>query len=107
MPVVLLHLPDGTEQRCAARDGHTLMQAATGHGVDGIVAECGGSGICATCHVEVADAWIGRLPPPDANEQAMLDLVATGRQPGSRLSCQIRLTPDLDGLVVTVPERQY
>ena len=107
MPSILLKLPDGSEQRVSARDGLTLMQVATGQGVDGIVAECGGSGICATCHVVVGEAWIDRLPAPDGNEQALLDLVATGRQPGSRLSCQIRLTPDLDGLVVTVPERQY
>ena len=87
--------------------GLSLMQAATGHGVDGIVADCGGTLSCATCHVIVAADWVARLPAPSADELGMLELTAVPRQPGSRLSCQIKLTLELNGLQVTVPERQY
>ena len=90
-----------------AADGISAMQAATSFGVPGIVAECGGSAICGTCHVIVDDGWIARLTAASADEQAMLDCVATERRPGSRLSCQIALTPALQGLVLHVPERQY
>lgn len=107
MPDITLVLPDGQAEGFEAPDGVSLMQAATGRGVEGIVAECGGSGICATCHVIVDPAWVDRLPPPSADESALLELVAVGRQPGSRLSCQIRLGPELQGLVANVPERQY
>lgn len=107
MPDLTFLLPDGRELGFEAPDGVSLMQAATGQGVDGIVAECGGSGICATCHVIVDDAWIARLPPPEPHEDELLELVATGREPGSRLSCQLRLGPELQGLRVRVPERQY
>ena len=89
-----------------APDGVSVMQAATGYGVPGILAECGGSAICATCHVIVDDAWIDRLPAPLANELEMLECTASERLPGSRLSCQIQLNPALQGLVLRLPERQ-
>lgn len=82
------------------------MQALTDAGEAGIVAECGGSAMCATCHVYVADDWAGRLPAPLANELEMLECTAAQRAPSSRLSCQIKLTAALDGLVVRLPERQ-
>lgn len=107
MPDITLILPDGQAEGFEAPDGVSLMQAATGRGIDGIVAECGGSGICATCHVIVDAGWIDRLPPPGPDEATLLELVAVGRQPGSRLSCQVRLGPELQGLLATVPERQY
>jgi ferredoxin, 2Fe-2S len=107
MPDITFILPDGSERGFEAPDGVSLMAAATGVGVDGIVAECGGSAMCATCHVYVDDAWAPRLPAPSDNERAMLDCTAAPRQPGSRLSCQIQLTPALHGLVVRVPARQY
>lgn len=106
MPDITFVHPDGREQGFEAPSGVSLMQAATGHGIDAILAECGGSAICATCHVYIDPAWADRLPPPDANEQEMLSLTAAERRPTSRLSCQIRLVPELQGLVVHLPERQ-
>lgn len=88
-------------------DGRSLMKAAVDAGVDGIAADCGGALTCATCHVYVDEAWLDRLPPPSADEDTMLDYTAEERRPNSRLSCQIALTPALDGLCVTLPQRQW
>jgi 2Fe-2S ferredoxin len=87
-------------------DGWTLVQGALTRGIAGIVAECGGSCTCATCHCYVDEAWADRVPAPQENELAMLDFVAAERKPNSRLACQIRVTPELDGLVVRLPETQ-
>ena len=106
MPTIHLILPDGSERMLEAPDGTSVMQAATSAGVPGIVAECGGSAMCATCHVYVDPAWAGQLPAPLANELEMLECTAAERLPNSRLSCQIRLSAALHGLVVRVPERQ-
>lgn len=107
MPDITFVLPDGSEHGLEAPAGVSLMQVATGVGLSGIVAECGGSAICATCHVYVAPDWAGQLPPPDANELAMLECTAAERRPESRLSCQIAVTAALQGLRVTIPDRQY
>lgn len=107
MPDLSFIHPDGREQGFEAPDGVSLMQAATGHGVDGIVAECGGQCRCATCHVYVDDAWAAKLPAPGADELALLECTAAERLPTSRLSCQIRLTAAMQGLVLRVPDRQY
>ncbi|WP_443082457.1 2Fe-2S iron-sulfur cluster-binding protein [Tepidimonas sp.] len=88
-------------------DGRSLMKAALDAGVDGIAADCGGVLTCATCHVYVDEPWCAQLPPPSADEDTMLDYTADERRPNSRLSCQIALTPALDGLTVTLPARQY
>lgn len=81
------------------------MEAAVQHGVRGIVALCGGACACATCHVYVDAAWLGKLQPREDMEEGMLECAF---EPGenSRLSCQIHVTAELDGLVVTVPRRQ-
>ena len=107
MPDITLVEANGTVHSFEAPDGVSVMQAATGFGVPGIVAECAGSMRCATCHVVVDDAWIGQLPAALANELEMLDCTAIPRSAGSRLSCQIKLTPALQGLVMHLPERQY
>ncbi len=107
MPDITLITADGREHGFEAPEGVSLMAAATGHGVPGIVGECGGALQCATCHVQIDPAWAGRLPPPSADEQAMLALTALPAGPHSRLACQIRLTPALQGLVAHVAERQY
>ena len=86
--------------------GTSVMQAAVFNGVDGIVAECGGSCMCATCHVYVADDMLALIPPMEADEDAMLDGAASPRRPNSRLSCQLLVTPQMDGLVVHLPETQ-
>ncbi|MBI3367279.1 MAG: (2Fe-2S)-binding protein [Burkholderiales bacterium] len=107
MPDITFIHPDGSEQGFEAPEGISLMAAATGFGVAGIVAECGGQARCATCHVYVDPAWASRLPPALPDESAMLECTAAERRPTSRLSCQIRLVPGLQGLVVHLPERQY
>ena len=106
MPDITFIHPDGSEQGFEALEGISVMQAATGAGVRGIVAECGGSAMCATCHVYVDPGWADRLPAPLSNELEMLECTAAERQPTSRLACQIRITAALQGLVVRVPERQ-
>jgi 2Fe-2S ferredoxin len=106
MPDLVFILPDGSEHGLEAPVGVSLMQVATGAGLAGIVAECGGSAMCATCHVWVDPAWAGRLPPPLPNELEMLECTAAERRPESRLSCQIRIDASLDGLRVRIPDRQ-
>lgn len=90
-----------------ARTGQSLMLAAVEANVAGIDADCGGTITCATCHVMVGAPWLERLPAVSPDEDSVLDFTASPRQPGSRLSCQIALTPELDGLTVTLPPTQY
>jgi 2Fe-2S ferredoxin len=82
------------------------MQGAVVHGLDGIVAECGGNAVCATCHIYVDRDHIERLPPMGADEDALMEGTASERRPNSRLSCQIIVTAELEGLVVILPDRQ-
>jgi 2Fe-2S ferredoxin len=105
MPKVTYIQPDGRERVVEARVGTTVMEAAIDNDVAGIVAECGGACSCATCHVYVDPAWASKLSPADAQEDGMLGCVLD-RQPTSRLSCQIVLKPELDGLVVRVADEQ-
>ena len=86
------------------RGQHQLAFQPRHHLTD--TAECGGSAMCATCHVYVDPVWADRLPAPQANELELLDCTATERLPTSRLSCQIKLTAALQGLVLRIPERQ-
>ncbi len=97
---------NGKSQDIEATNGGTVMEAATKHNVPGIDADCGGACACATCHVYVDDAWLSKLNPMGSMEESMLDF-ADNVQPNSRLSCQIVVSEDLDGLVVTVPESQF
>lgn len=106
MPAITFIHPDGKSDRVETADGESAMQAATRHGLDGILAECGGNAMCATCHVYVDESWLVRLPAVADDEDALLDGTASERLPNSRLSCQITITPELDGLVVKLPERQ-
>jgi 2Fe-2S ferredoxin len=94
---------DGTEVRITdAQAGESLMEAARRAGVEGIVAECGGACSCATCHVYVGEQWFPLVGEPDQVEEEMLDMVDHIRRPTSRLSCQIRLTEELSGIVAEV-----
>ncbi len=106
MPIIRFILPDGATRELAAPEGASLMQAATGAGLHGIVGECGGSAMCATCHVYIDEAWAERLPAPLANELEMLECTASERLPTSRLSCQIKLSAALDGIVLRLPANQ-
>ncbi|MFJ9173703.1 2Fe-2S iron-sulfur cluster-binding protein [Streptomyces sp. NPDC102360] len=106
MPKIHFHNVDGGEDTVEADAGTSVMQAAMVHDVPGIVAECGGSMMCATCHVYVDPDWAERLQPCGEVEDEMLESAASPRQESSRLSCQITMTDELDGLVVHTPEAQ-
>lgn len=106
MPTIHLIRADGSLRDIEAAAGTSVMQAVTNAGEAGIVGECGGSAMCATCHVYVDEAWADQLPPALANELEMLDCTAAERGPNSRLSCQIKLTAELDGLAIHLPDRQ-
>jgi len=82
--------------------GLSLMEVAKAHGVAGIMGDCGGGCACATCHVYVAEEWFDKVGPPDDIEFAMLDMVSDVQQDTSRLSCQIKMSDELDGIAVTV-----
>ncbi|MEN5082526.1 2Fe-2S iron-sulfur cluster-binding protein [Bosea sp. TWI1241] len=95
----------GTARTVEGETGATVMEVAIRNGVPGVEAECGGACACATCHVYVDDAWAEAVGGPEPMEEDMLDFAYDVR-PTSRLSCQIRVRDDLDGLVVRTPERQ-
>ena len=97
--------PDGTRYDVEAKNGTSAMENAIRNSVPGIDAECGGACACATCHVYVDEAWRAVVGEPESMEEDMLDF-AIDMRPNSRLSCQIRVRDELDGLVLTVPERQ-
>jgi 2Fe-2S ferredoxin len=97
--------PGGTRREIDAPIGTTVMEAAAQNQVRGIVALCGGACACATCHVYVGQAWLAKVGRPDEMEEGMLEAAWEPRE-NSRLSCQIHVTADLDGLEVTVPRRQ-
>jgi ferredoxin, 2Fe-2S len=96
----------GKEKTVESPEGSTLMEAAVKNGVGGILAECGGACTCATCHVYVDEAWADKVGGASGDEEEMLTL-AIDPQPSSRLSCQISLNAELDGLVVRVPVAQF
>jgi 2Fe-2S ferredoxin len=98
--------PDGRSGSLEATNGGSVMLPAVSHGIDEIVAECGGNAMCATCHVYVDDRWIDRLPAMSEAEDALLDGVAADRKAASRLSCQLQIGADLDGLVLHLPDKQ-
>jgi ferredoxin, 2Fe-2S len=106
MPRVTFRSHDGQDRVLDVPLGHSLMEAAVGAGLAGIVAECGGAMMCATCHVHVDPDRLADLPPLGPTEDAMLDSAICPRQPNSRLSCQLVADAGFDGLVVTMPERQ-
>lgn len=106
MPQIHYILKDGSTRTVEATSGHSVMETAIRHNVRGIDAECGGCCSCATCHVYVEEGFLARLPAPDDMEQELLEGVAAERRPNSRLSCQLTVTADLEGLTVQVPARQ-
>ena len=105
MPRVTYVQPNGQPKVVDVPAGTTVLEAAVDHDVAGIVAECGGACSCATCHVYVDPDWLDKLPTPDAQEDGMLDCVLD-RRANSRLSCQIVVKNELDGLVVRVADEQ-
>ena len=96
---------DGKEYVLDVAPGFSVMQGAVGNNVRGVIAECGGSCSCATCHVYVDEAWIDKVPEKGEAEESLLEAVCD-RQPNSRLSCQIKVSEELSGLIVRLPEKQ-
>jgi 2Fe-2S ferredoxin len=97
---------DGSTHEVEARDGNSVMETAIKNNVPGIDADCGGSCACATCHVYVDESWLGRLQAASPVEQSMLEF-AQDTAANSRLSCQIKVSADLAGLTVRLPESQH
>ncbi|KND18194.1 reductase [Pannonibacter phragmitetus] len=96
----------GIETVIDARDGDSVMHAAILNDVEGILAECGGSMMCATCHCYVDPAWQDKVTPPSEPEAGMLASAASAVRETSRLSCQITVGPELEGLIIHLPEAQ-
>jgi ferredoxin, 2Fe-2S len=105
MPKITYVEHDGTPHIVEGEIGSTVMETAIKNDVPGIMAECGGGCSCATCMVHVEESWAGKLEPRSAEEEDMLD-TAYDVRPNSRLSCQIKVTAELDGLVVHTPAYQ-
>lgn len=106
MPKLTYVTGAGLEQPVDADIGDSVMATAVRNGVPGIFGECGGNASCATCHVWVRQEFLAGLDEIGELEEDLLDMAVSERRDGSRLSCQIRVTPDLDGLVVDVPPTQ-
>ncbi|NIJ41094.1 2Fe-2S ferredoxin [Parvibaculum indicum] len=96
----------GTEHVIDVENGMTVMEGAIKNSIPGIDADCGGACACATCHVYVDESWMDKVGPAESMEEDMLDF-AFDVKPNSRLSCQIKVTDELDGLRVTTPEKQF
>ena len=103
MPKLFFIEHDGTRHEVEAAAGSTVMENAIRNSINGILAECGGACACATCHVYVDEAWLDKLAEPSDDEEDLL-YTAQDRRPNSRLSCQILLSDELDGLRVTLSE---
>ena len=106
MPLVTYVSSSGICRQIDVPSGMSIMQAALNHRIEGILGECGGNCMCATCHVYVDVRFLNRIPPVKENEKFMLSISAEGPEPNSRLSCQIKMTEDLDGIVVRLPGKQ-
>jgi len=105
MPKIIFIQYDGETKEVEASVGQSVMEAATTNFIPGIIGECGGCCSCATCHVYVDEPWFSQLPPPDEMELGMLE-GAVEPGPQSRLSCQIKITEEMDGLTARIPEGQ-
>jgi ferredoxin, 2Fe-2S len=108
MPTIIYISHDGQRTELDIAEGENVMHGALYNGVAGIVGECGGALACATCHCYIDEAWADRVGPPSS--QAELDMLENTAAPvtqTSRLTCQITVTPELDGLIVHMPESQF
>jgi 2Fe-2S ferredoxin len=106
VPTVVFIGPDGQQHAVAAEPGRSVMETAVRNDVPGIVGQCGGSLACASCHVYVQDPWLERTGDPSDMEDDMLDGAMAERRPGSRLSCQLSMCAELDGLTVEIAPEQ-
>ncbi len=106
MPKITYVTTDGERHEVEVENGYSVMEGAINNDIDGIVAECGGACACATCHGYIDEQWLDKLPEMDDMEDSMLD-AAFERKSNSRLTCQIEVSDELDGLVVRVGENDY
>lgn len=106
MPVVKFIHPDNRIQEVNAENGTSLMQAAVDNNIDGILAECGGACSCATCHCYIEGEWYNKVEKITDMEKDMLECVLEPKS-NSRLSCQVQISDDLDGMEVRIPDSQY
>lgn len=106
MPKIHYILLDGSERVVDVPRNCSVMYGATQNGLRGIEGDCGGFANCATCHVYVGEEWLAKLDPASEHEFQMLDGTVTGRRYNSRLGCQLPVTEQLDGMIVTMPEQQ-
>jgi len=106
MPKITYIEHDGTEHVVDVPVGLSVMEGAVTNNIPGIDADCGGACACSTCHVYVEPEWLDKLPPKEDMETDMLDFAYEPDEERSRLTCQIKVTPELDGLEVRMPEKQ-
>ena len=106
MPKITFVTPDGERHEVDVENGYSVMEAAINNNIEGIVAECGGACACATCHGYIDEAWTAKMPEMDDMEDSMLD-AAYERRDNSRLTCQLEMNDEWDGLVVHVAENEY
>jgi ferredoxin, 2Fe-2S len=106
MPIVTYVSSSGIVRKIDVPSGMSVMQAALNYRVEGILGECGGNCMCATCHVYVDPSFLNRIPSAKDDEKFMLSIAAEGPEKNSRLGCQIRMTEELDGIVVRLPGKQ-
>ncbi len=106
MPKISYITPDGTRHDVDVESGYSVMEGAINNDIQGIVAECGGACACATCHSYIDEAWLDKLPEMDDMEDSMLD-AAFERKSNSRLTCQLEMKDEWDGLIVHVGENDY
>jgi 2Fe-2S ferredoxin len=106
MPIVTYVLSSGISRQIDVPSGMSVLQAALNHKIEGILGECGGNCMCATCHVYVDASFLSRIPPVKENEKFMLSIAAEGPEMNSRLSCQIKMTEELGEIIVRLPRKQ-
>jgi 2Fe-2S ferredoxin len=106
MPLVKFISSSGLVRDVDVPVGTSVMQAALNHKIEGILGECGGNCMCATCHAYVEPAFLNRIPAAKENEKFMLSIAAEGPESNSRLSCQIKMTEELDGIAIRLPKKQ-
>lgn len=106
MPIVTYITPDGAEHSIEAEEGDSIMQTALNRGIDGIIGECGGAQMCATCHCYIENADTVTLPEMSEMESDLLDGAAAPRGQTSRLSCQLNVSESLEGIIVRIPDVQ-
>lgn len=106
MPKITFIEHGGQEHTVDVAEGLTVMEGAVSNNIPGIDADCGGACACSTCHVYVHADWVGKIPAKEDMEIDMLDFAYEPDEATSRLTCQIKVTADMDGLVLQVPEKQ-